>query len=123
MRSSLVIIAVALMLLVLTYIVSVIGGWQWHQGFIIMTVFLVLLTILSHQINFISSNQQGRAVIIPYLVSTVLKLIFSGGFLMVIIKYYPEMVKVLVIAFLIYYATFSALEIILVSRRTKGKKF
>lgn len=123
MRSSLVIIAVALMLLVLTYIVSVIGGWQWHQGFIIMIVFLVLLTILSHQINFISSNQQGRAVIIPYLVSTVLKLIFSGGFLMVIIKYYPEMVKVLVIAFLIYYATFSALEIILVSRRTKGKKF
>lgn len=123
MRSSLVIIAVALMLLGLTYIVTVIGGWQWHQGFIIMTVFLVLLTILSHQINFISSNQQGRAVIIPYLVSTVLKLIFSGGFLMVIIKYYPEMVKVLVIAFLIYYATFSALEIILVSRRTRGKKF
>jgi len=123
MRSSLVIIAVGLVLLVLTYLVSVIGGWPWHQNFIMMTVFLVLLTILTHQINLNSINQQGRGVIIPYLISTVLKLILSGGFLVVIIKYYPEMVKVLVIAFLVYYATFSTLEIILVSRRTRGKKF
>ena len=123
MRSSLVIVAVALVLLILTYIASVVAGWPWHQIFFLMTGFLVLLTILTHQINLNSINQQGRAVIIPYLISTVLKLILSGGFLIVIVKYYPEMGKVLVIAFLVYYATFSALEIILVSRRTKGKKF
>ena len=123
MRSSLVIFAVALVLLILTYTATVIAGWPWRPIFIIMTGFLGLLTILTHQINLNSINQQGRAVIIPYLISTVLKLIFSGGFLFVIVKYYPDMVKVLVIAFLVYYATFSALEIILVSRRTKGKKF
>ena len=123
MRSSLVIIVVALLLLISTYLVSLLGGWPWHQNFIMLIVFLVLLTILSHQINLFSVKQQGRAVIIPYLISTVLKLILSGGFLMVIVKVYPEMVKALVIAFLVYYATFSALEIILVSRRTKGKKF
>jgi hypothetical protein len=123
MRSTLVIIAVALVLLILTYLASIIGGWPWHQNLIVMAVFLVLLTILTHQINLNSISQQGRAIIIPYLISTVLKLILSGGFLFVIVKYYPEMVKVLVIAFLVYYATFSALEIILVSRRTKGKKF
>ena len=123
MRSSLVIIAVALLLLGLTYILSVIGGWLWHQNYIMMSVFLVILTILSHQINLSSVNKQGRAIIIPYLISTVLKLILSGGFLMIIIKLYPEMIKALVIAFLVYYATFSTLEIILVSRRTRGKKF
>ena len=123
MRSSLIIIAVALILLVLTYILSVVGVWSWHKNYIMMSVFLVILTILSHQINLISASQHGRAVIIPYLVSTVLKLILSGGFLMIIVKLYPEMVKGLVIAFLVYYATFSTLEIILVSRRTKGKKF
>ena len=123
MRSSLVVIAVALVLLVLTYLSSVIGGWAWHQNYIKISVFLVLLTILSHQINLISIKQEGRAVIIPYLVSTVLKLLLSGGFLMVIVKVYPDMVKGLVITFLVYYATFSALEIILVSRRTRGKKF
>ena len=123
MRSSLVIITVGLLLLVSTYLVSILGGWPWHQNFIMMAVFLVLITIITHQINLISVNQQGRAVIIPYLISTVLKLIFSGGFLMVIIKIYPEIVKSSVIAFLVYYASFSTLEIILVSRRTKGKKF
>ena len=123
MRSSLVIIAVALLLLISTYLVALIVGWPWHQNFIMLMVFLVLLTIISHQINLFSVNQQGRAVIIPYLISTVLKLILSGGFLMVIVRFYPEMIKALVIAFLVYYATFSALEIILVSRRTKGKKF
>jgi len=123
MRSSLVIIAVALLLLIATYLVSILGGWPWHQNFIMLIVFLVLLTIVSHQINLFSVNQQGRAVIIPYLISTVLKLILSGGLLLVIVKFYPEMVKAMVIAFLVYYATFSTLEIILVSRRTKGKKF
>lgn len=123
MRSSLVIIAVALLLLIGTYLVSILGGWPWHQNFIMLMVFLVLLTIVSHQINLFSVNQQGRAVITPYLISTVLKLVLSGGFLWVIVKFYPEMVKALVIAFLVYYATFSTLEIILVSRRTKGKKF
>ena len=123
MRSSLVIIAMGLLLLISTYLVSILGGWPWHQNFIMMAVFLVLITTLTHQINLISVNQQGRAVIIPYLISTVLKLIFSGGFLMVIIKIYPEIVKSSVIAFLVYYASFSTLEIILVNRRTKGKKF
>ena len=123
MRSSLVILGVGLLLLLPTYLVSFFGGWHWHQTFIIMIGFLVSLTILTHQINLISVNQEGRAVIIPYLISTVLKLIFSGGFLMVMIKLYPELVKSSVIAFLVYYAAFSTLEIILVNRRTKGKKF
>ena len=123
MRSSLLIIAVGLLLLLLTYIVIILGGWPWHQNFIIISTYLVFLTILSHQINLISVRQEGRGVIIPYLVSTVLKLIFSGGFLIVIVKLDPEMVEALVIAFLVYYAVFSTLEIILVSRRTRGKKF
>ncbi|RLD19980.1 MAG: hypothetical protein DRI71_11030 [Bacteroidetes bacterium] len=123
MRSSLVILAVGLVSLALTYLIFVLAGWQWHQNFIVISVYLVLLTLLSHHINLISTSQEGRGVIIPYLVSTVLKLIFSGGFLLVIVKLYPEMVKGLVIVFLIYYAAFSTLEIILVSRRTGGKKF
>ena len=122
MRSTIAIITLGLLVLVITYMVFMAGGWLWHQIFIMMSVFLVFLTILSHQINLTSVNQQGRAVIIPYLISTVLKLLLSGVFLMVIIKLYPEMVKGLVIAFLTYYAAFSTLEIILVSRRTKGKK-
>jgi hypothetical protein len=123
MRSSLVIVGTAIFLLILTYAGSLLGGWQWQQNYIMITVFLVLLTIVSHQINLNSVNQQGRAVIIPYLISTVLKLVLSGGFLMVIVKKYPQMVQGLVISFLVYYATFSTLEIILVNRRTKGKKF
>jgi hypothetical protein len=123
MRSSLVIIAVAILLLLFTYTGSFLGGWLWQPNFIMIIIFLILLTIVSHQINLNSVNQQGRAVIIPYLISTVLKLVLSGGFLMVIVKRYPEMVQGLVISFLVYYATFSTLEIILVNRRTKGKKF
>jgi len=123
MRSSLVIIVVALLLLTLTYIGAFLGAWLWHKNYIMIMVFLVLVTIVSHQINLYSVNQQGRAVIIPYLISTVLKLVLSGGFLMVIVKQYPKMVQGLVIAFLVYYATFSTLEIILVNRRVRGKKF
>ena len=123
MRSTLVIIAVAVILLLLTFVCTYLGGWSWNQNFVLISIFLVLLTILSHQINLRSINKEGRAVIIPYLTSTVLKLVLSGGFLMVIIKINPEIVKALVIIFLVYYAVFSTLEIILVSRRTRGKKF
>ena len=123
MRSSLVIIAMGLVLLIITYIFTLIGGWAWHQKFIIISVYLTLLTLLSHHINLLSITQKGRGVIIPYLISTVLKLVLSGGFLIVIVKLYPALVKGLVIVFLIYYAAFSTLEIILVSRRTSNKKF
>ena len=123
MRSSLFILGVALVLLALTYIVYFLVGWPWHEVFYMILVFLVLLTILSHQINLNSVRQQGSAVIIPYLISTVMKLLLSAGFLMVFVKVYPELVKDIIIAFLLYYATFSTAEIILVNRRTKGKKF
>lgn len=110
-------------LLALTYIAYALGGWQWHQIFMLMLAFLVVLTILTHQINLMSINQQGGAVIIPYLISTVLKLLMSAVFLMLIVKIYPGLVEGILIAFFFYYATFSTLEIILVNRRTKGKKY
>jgi O-antigen/teichoic acid export membrane protein len=123
MRSSLFILGVALVLLLLTYIVYALSGWAWHEVFYMMLAFLVLLTILTHQINLNSVRQQGSAMIIPYLISTVLKLLLSAGFLIVFVKIYPDLVKDIIISFLLYYATSSTVEIILVNRRTKGKKF
>jgi len=123
MRSTLVILGVAAILLILTYAILTLVGWPWDQNFLLVGIFLILLTILSHQINLRSINKEGRAVIVPYILSTVLKLILGGAFLMIMVKLNPEIVKGLVIVFLLYYATFSALEIILVSRRTQQKKF
>jgi hypothetical protein len=98
-------------------------GWEWHQIVIVTGLFLTLLTILTHQINLNAAKQKGRAIITPYLISIVLKLVLSGGFLFALVKVYPEMAMVLVLSFLIFYATFSALEIILVNRRLNSKKF
>ena len=123
MRSSLLIIMVSAILLSLTYFFITLIGWTWHPVLLVTGGFLALLTIVTHQINLFSAKQKGRAIITPYLVSIVLKLVLSGGFLFSLVKVFPEMAKILVISFLIYYSIFSALEIILVNRRLKGKKF
>jgi hypothetical protein len=123
MRSILYIILLAILLLLLTWLAAYFGNWLWHDAFFLISAFLVLLSLLSHQINLRSVNQQGRAVIIPYIASIVIKLLLSGTFLFIIVMYNQQIVKSLVIVFLIYYASFSVLEIYLVNRRVKGKKF
>ena len=123
MRSSLLIIMVSAILLLITYFFIIMIGWTWHPVLLVTGGFLAILTIVTHQINLYSAKQKGRAIITPYLVSIVLKLVLSGGFLFSLVKVFPEMAKILVISFLIYYSIFSALEIILVNRRLNGKKF
>jgi hypothetical protein len=119
MRSALLIIAVALGLLLITFGYTYTTGALWNQNFIVIGGYLVFLTVLTDQINLIALRKKGRGVIIPYLFSIVLKLLLSIVFLVVLVKQNTETVKELVIVFLVYYAIFSALEIFLVSRRTK----
>ncbi|RLD23276.1 MAG: hypothetical protein DRI71_05680 [Bacteroidetes bacterium] len=119
MRSALLIIAVAIGLLLFTFGFTYVTGGLWNQNFLYIGGFQVFLTVLTDQINLNALNMQGRGVIIPYLISIVLKLILSIIFLVVLIKQNSEAVPELVIVFLVYYAIFSALEIFLVSRRTK----
>ncbi len=123
MRSTVIAGLVAIGLLLITLVAVLVMRWQWNQNFITISSFLFLLTVLSHKINLRSLNQQGRAVIIPYLTSTVLKLVLSSMFLIVLVLYDINNIKVLVIVFLIYYATFSTLEIILVNQRNTRQKF
>jgi hypothetical protein len=119
MRSAVLIIAVAIGLLILTFLFSYANGWVWDQNFYVIGGFLVLLTILTDQINLSALKKEGRGVIIPYLVSIILKLLLSIVFLVVLLKSNMDAAKELVIVFLVYYAVFSVLEIFLVSRRTK----
>ena len=117
MRSTIISALVAIGLLALTFIASLVMSWHWNQNFIVIAIFLFLLTVLSHQINLSSVSKQGRAVIIPYLTSTVLKLILSSIFLIVMVLSEPSNIAAMVIVFLVYYAAFSVLEIILVNKR------
>lgn len=119
MRSALLIIAVALGLLLLTFLFSYANGWVWDQNFYVVGGFLVFLTILTDQINLSALKKEGRGVIIPYLVSIILKLLLSIVFLVLLVKNNMDAAKELVIVFLVYYAVFSVLEIFLVGRRTK----
>lgn len=119
MRSAILIIAVAIGLLILTFLYSYASGSVWDHNFSIIGGFLVLLTILTDQINLRALKNEGRGVIIPYLISIILKLLLSIIFLVVLIKNNIDAAKELVIIFLVYYAVFSVLEIILVSRRTQ----
>lgn len=119
MRSILLIIFVALGLLLTTFAYTYISGFHWNQNFLIISGFLVFLTVLTDRINLVALKKQGRGVIIPYLFSIILKLLLSIVFLVVLVKQNIDAVKELVIVFLVYYAIFSALEIFLVNRRTK----
>lgn len=123
MRSAIQITLVAILLFASTYLGSVLGIWPWTNHFLIVGGFLVFLTIVSDQINLKALDQEGRAVIIPYLVSTILKLVFSGIFLILFVKQNIDFAQLIVYAFLTYYAVFSVLEIILVNKRTRAKKF
>lgn len=123
MRNIFTIVALAAGLLALTFTLSyLLPQLQWHVHYTYLAGFLLMLTILSHQINLFAAGRQGREVVIPYLVSTVLKLLLSSGFLIAIVWLNRAMVKELVVLFLVYYAAFSALEIFLVNKRLKGQK-
>ena len=119
----LLIVIVALAMLGLTYGITMMGFWQWSNLFLINTGFLVFLTIVSDQINLKALDQKGRGVIIPYIVSTILKLVFSVIFLVLLVKQNMEWAKLIVFSFLVYYLVFSILEIIIVNNRTRPKKF
>jgi len=108
---------VAIALLLLTLAINVAFNWPWNQNFVVIAIFLFLLSILSHRINLISQSQKGRSVILPYLTSTVLKLVMSTIFLIVLVMNSGNNIEVLIYVFMIYYATFSTLEIILVSKQ------
>ena len=117
MRGTLWAALVAIGLLLLTLAISVALNWPWNQNFVAIAIFLFLLSVLSHKINLKSQRQKGKEVILPYLTSTVLKLILSTMFLILLVINGGNNIEVLVYVFMIYYATFSTLEIILVNRR------
>lgn len=123
MRNILLVVIIAFALLGITYIAALLGLWTWSKLFLINAGFLVFLTIVSDQINLRALEQTGRGMIIPYLVSTILKLVFSAIFLILLVKQNMEFAKIIVFSFLAYYAVFSTLEIIIVNRRTTLKKF
>lgn len=123
MRNTILVLLTAAVLVLLTYIGSLINFWPWSRLYLIVAGFLVFLTVVSDQINLKSLEQEGRAVVIPYLVSTILKLIFSAIFLILLVRNNLDLAKLIVFAFLPYYAVFSTLEIIIVNRRTRAKKF
>ncbi len=122
MRGIFTISALALGLTLLTYLACLLPLLAWQPQYLYMVVFLLLLTIITHQINLFSASRQGRAVIIPYLASTVLKLLLSSGFLIAMVWINRPLVRELVILFLVYYAAFSALEIFLVNKRLRQQK-
>lgn len=114
--------AVAFILLAITYLASYVIPLEWSNVYLIIAVFLIILTVIVHQINSIALARKGRGVIIPYLISTVLKLILASGMLIILVKFNQGLAKELVIIFLIYYAVFSALEIMMVNKGLRAQK-
>lgn len=123
MRQIAVIIAVGLGSIALAYAGVFLGLILWTRFFVINAGFLVFLTIVSDQINIRAVGQHGRAVIIPYIISTILKLIMSAVFLILLVKENMEDAREIVYSFLVFYAIFSATEIIIVNQRTRPQKF
>ena len=123
MRAYLIISGTAGILLAMTYVFSRVANVSWINHYLVIMAFLTFLTFVSDMINKRALNQEGRGVIIPYLISTVLKLIFSAIFLLFFIKQNMDMAREIVFSFLIYYAVFSALEIVIVNKRLRLKKF
>ena len=123
MRAVLFILITACALLGFTYLGTIINLYPWIIHYPINMGFLVFLTIVSDAINERALEQKGRSVIIPYLVSTMLKLIFSAIFLILFIRQNMDSAREIVFSFLTYYSFFSALEIIIVNKRLRPKKF
>ena len=122
MKYILLIFIAALGLLGITYLFSEFNFFHWTNFYALNIGFLVFLILVSDTINQKALEQSGRGVIIPYLVSTILKLIFSAVFLILLIKQNLSSAKEIVYSFLPYYAIFSGLEIFIVNRRLKAKK-
>jgi hypothetical protein len=122
-RSVLLIFLAGAFLIGIAFLGSLFGFWLWTEDFLIIIGSLIFITVVSDQINLQALDQQGRSVIIPYLVSTILKLLFSAIFLILYIKQNIESAKLVVFTYLVSYAVFSALEIIIVNKRTRAKKF
>ena len=123
MRAYFFILGAAVGLLGLTYLLSLVSILPWVNHYLANIGFLVFLTFVSDTINQRALGQEGRGVIIPYIVSTILKLIFSAIFLILFIKQNMSMAREIVFSFLTYYAIFSAVEIVLVNKRLRLKKF
>ena len=116
------IFSTAIILVGLTYIVTVVMPLQWDNTYLIIAGLLIILTIVVHQINSIALKKKGRDAIIPYIATTILKLILASTMLIILIKINQELAKELVIIFLVYYASFSALEIVMVNRTLRAQK-
>ena len=123
MRGYFFILGAALLLLVGTYLLALTGLFPWVNHFLANIGFLVFLTFVSDTINQRALDQEGRGVIIPYIVSTILKLVLSAIFLILFIKQNMAMAREIVFSFLAYYAVFSTVEIVIVNRRLRLKKF
>ena len=123
MRAYLLIFTTAAVLGTMTYLLSLVTPMAWVVQYLANLGFLVFLTIVSDTINQRALEQQGRAVIIPYIASTIIKLIFSAVFLILFIKQNMSIAREIVFSFLTYYAVFSALEIVIVNKRLRLKKF
>ena len=123
MRAVFFILATAVGLLGFTYLGPILNLYPWTIHYLINMGFLVFLTIVTDTINQRALEQKGRGVIIPYLVSTILKLIFSAIFLILFIRQNMDSAREIVFSFLAYYSIFSALEIIIVNKRLRPKKF
>jgi hypothetical protein len=117
------ILATALILLVLTYFLSELSPVSWTKLYLFNLFFLAMLTAVSDAINKRALDQEGQSVIVPYIVSIILKLVFSVIFLVVFVKKNSELAKEIVFSFLAYYAVFSAIEIVIVNKRLRHKKF
>jgi hypothetical protein len=123
MRAYLIIFTTAAVLGTMTYLLSLVTPMAWVVQYLANLGFLVFLTVVSDAINQRALEQQGRAVIIPYIASTIIKLIFSAVFLILFIKQNMSIAREIVFSFLTYYAVFSALEIVIVNKRLRLKKF
>lgn len=123
MKSVLYILATALILAAFTYLLTLLGLFGWDRHFLINLGFLVFLTVVADVINQKALDQEGRGVIIPYIISIIVKLIFSAVFLILFVKANLNDARAIVFSFLAYYAVFSTAEIVLVNKRLRVKKF
>lgn len=122
MKSLFLILATALVLVVGTFLSTLILPVVWDSVFLLMAGLLVVLTIIVHQINSAALAREGSSVIVPYLVAMILKLILGSAMLIILLKTNRGIALELVIVFLVYYSAFTALEIIMVNKRLRAEK-
>lgn len=121
-KSIILIIATGLILLGGTFLFTIVLPIEWNSVFLLMAGLLIVLTIIVHQINSFAFAKEGRSVIIPYLITIILKLILGSIMLIVLLRLNQEMARELVISFLVYYSAFTALEIIMINKRLSAHK-